>query len=561
MLTSYYVKNFKAFQAAEIAVRPLTLLIGPNNTGKTSITEVLLMMQQTAIATGTGYAAPLRINGRIVSLGAPEHLFHNKITDRPLVLGFRFVSRSLISDLRRLQARLDRNIYYIYRDVLRHYEVVYNKSAADQVENLPNPEQFRIQLRNSREMSDPVKLTRMREVISQLRLLGLDSMVKQSAPEIREELTFSNQLLHGNLKPLDSSSPDLEMTAQFVLGLNNISDAEFSIEFEFRHIETKPHIQLHRLKMLRGNQVVAEIGISANSNAVESLTSDLLPNDGRLNNYKTSLWKLMKFDCTVFATFGSESDHEARHFISEAIAGAFRYGLDQLMLCFTPQKLSHVSPIRAYPKRFYFSDQANSEQLEGDNYIEALRDNAELREKANHWLNQFGITVNVQQVRDVLHRAAIVQEGVDLDLDILDVGFGVSQVLPVLIQAFLVPKSGTAIVEQPEIHLHPKMQADLLDFFLDIMATTPSSLTESPHFILETHSVALLRRLRTRLVQRKELADSVAIYSVERSQQGFSEANMLSIDGSGVFKWPRDFLEAELTDTMQFLAEVSRKDE
>ncbi len=54
-------------------------------------------------------------------------------------------------------------------------------------------------------------------------------------------------------------------------------------------------------------------------------------------------------------------------------------------------------------------------------------------------------------------------------VDLPDVGFGISQVLPVLVQCFYAPRNSIIIMEQPEIHLHPSAQAALADVMIDVI--------------------------------------------------------------------------------------------
>ena len=68
-------------------------------------------------------------------------------------------------------------------------------------------------------------------------------------------------------------------------------------------------------------------------------------------------------------------------------------------------------------------------------------------------------------------------------------GIGVSQVLPVLVLCYYVPEGSTIILEQPELHLHPSVQAGLADVFIDVIKH------RNVQILLESHSEHLLRRL------------------------------------------------------------------
>jgi predicted ATPase len=75
-----------------------------------------------------------------------------------------------------------------------------------------------------------------------------------------------------------------------------------------------------------------------------------------------------------------------------------------------------------------------------------------------------------------------------------DVGFGISQILPVYVEALRIDTNDTLILEQPEIHLHPRMQSKLADFLLSMAAS-------GKRFIIETHSEHLVNRICLRIAQ------------------------------------------------------------
>ena len=65
--------------------------------------------------------------------------------------------------------------------------------------------------------------------------------------------------------------------------------------------------------------------------------------------------------------------------------------------------------------------------------------------KVNKWLNKFNLTVSVEDVKEIIHRLKINQN--DLNLDITDVGFGISQVLPIIVQGFLAKNNSFTIIK------------------------------------------------------------------------------------------------------------------
>jgi predicted ATPase len=136
-----------------------------------------------------------------------------------------------------------------------------------------------------------------------------------------------------------------------------------------------------------------------------------------------------------------------------------------------------------------------------------------------------------------------------------DVGIGVSQVLPVLVGAFAAHKQ-IVTIEQPEIHLHPAIQADLGDVFIQ------SALGDQKNkFIIETHSEHLLlrimRRMRETYEKRKQddLPDvhpeDVAVLFVEPvKDKSFSIVREIPLNERGelVKAWPGGFFEEGLRE-------------
>ena len=155
--------------------------------------------------------------------------------------------------------------------------------------------------------------------------------------------------------------------------------------------------------------------------------------------------------------------------------------------------------------------------------------------------------------KDIIHNIKVSQNNIKLDLT--DVGFGLSQVLPILVQGFLTKPNSTTIIEQPEIHLHPKMQAELVDLFLDILNLSKDNKKYRKRFIIETHSEYFLKRLRRRIAEGTISSADVAIYFIEgRSEESDSaKIKRVKVDSDGSIDWPKDFYITEMDDDLAFL--------
>ena len=122
------------------------------------------------------------------------------------------------------------------------------------------------------------------------------------------------------------------------------------------------------------------------------------------------------------------------------------------------------------------------------------------------------------------------------DVLITDVGFGVSQSLPVVALCYYVPEGSTILLEQPEIHLHPSVQAGLADVLIDAVKT------RGVQIVLESHSEHLLLRLQRRIAEQQGLSEkNVALYFCD-SRAGESRIRRLQMDMYGdIVNWPDEF--------------------
>ncbi len=140
------------------------------------------------------------------------------------------------------------------------------------------------------------------------------------------------------------------------------------------------------------------------------------------------------------------------------------------------------------------------------------------------------------------------------EVRLTDVGFGVSQVLPVLILCYYAPEGSILILEQPEAHLHPKVQAELADLLIEVVKNRRLQI------ILESHSEHLLIRLMRRIAEEQISADDTAFYFCEMNE-GVSEIERLNVDDYGnITNWPQNFFGDEMGDlAAKTKAEMKRR--
>lgn len=224
------------------------------------------------------------------------------------------------------------------------------------------------------------------------------------------------------------------------------------------------------------------------------------------------------------------------------------------------RQLIHVPGLRGNPERTYKTTAIGSE-FPGTfenyvasvvNYWQKTKDN-QLRNLENA-LETLGLTckVDAKQLDDTQVELRVgrlhTSKGRAKDMvSIADVGFGVSQTLPVLV-ALLVAEQGQLVyLEQPEIHLHPRAQSALAQILAD-------AANRGVIVVVETHSSLLLLAVQTIIAEGKLSPDKVKLHWFKRRDDGVTEVSSANLDDAGAFgDWPEDFCDVSLRLESRYL--------
>lgn len=542
MLKSFSGKNYKAFDSFDIELKPLTILLGANSCGKSALINSFLMLSQTLDATSVSESA-LRLNGNKVGMGEALNLIKDKRSDT--ILSFSF----LFEDDQEVKATLD----MLKRDVTEAHFMLARFMGhlfRQDKEIYTSLQQGLVEIENMYVGNDGFNDDQLEVIADKLcKLLKEYRKIKEVLKK-NEGFNVADPILNF----MDSTS--LKKIRDCLTKMISISTSKYvatRVEYDFKYSSLLKAMSVKKMTLLNNSQeIIAAIEITGRDKI--SVFSDII-DDVILKNSKKDinlmlnpdslyLFDMHKSGYTPFLFFKDSSNPVASFFCRMVLASLKRLGSD-----FSAANINHVSPLRAFPQRYYLLDKSihhtQLNALDGTELAEVLKKNSYIREEINKLLAEFNIAIDVEKVNDIIHKITVNQDAVNLELT--DVGFGISQVLPILVQAYLSPKKSITIIEQPEIHLHPKMQAWLTDALIKI------ALSGDKRFLIETHSDALVRRLRLRIVDDSNslTEKDVVIYHLERDKlKNGTSLSIIPVSSDGDIIWPKDFMDVEIKDTL-----------
>ncbi len=333
----------------------------------------------------------------------------------------------------------------------------------------------------------------------------------------------------------------------------------------------QPEVTGIRYALLADGEEKLDVLLKKNSSGKFELSSDryrLVKSDGRKwpldgpeKFYRVSDASLARFKNAGFLTDFALA--------AESMLGQFYY----------------LGPLRDYPKRIYQWSGDTPEDVghKGEYAIAALLAAQSQQRKLNRgprkryqlfaefiadWLKDLGIihSFSVSPVAEGRKEYEVLvrtHEGAS-EVKIADVGFGVSQVLPALVQAFYCPPNSVVWMEQPEIHLHPQVQAELADVFISAIKAREEreGRVRNVQVIVESHSEHFLNRLQRRIAEGELTPEDVAIYFCQRKGATVDlEPLQVNLFGD-ITNWPDNFFGDEMAElTARTLAAMQRREQ
>jgi predicted ATPase len=435
VISSISIKNFKSLKDTGILeLKPITLLVGPNSSGKTALLQSILILKQTLESYDR--RTPLILRGRYVDLGSFYDVIYNKDIKNDIEIS--------------LSSRYEDYPYLI------KFSIGYNEANKSLVQRY-------------------IEYSFMREDGSE-----------------KENIRFENGKIYLNNKEYE-----------YTLDLEN-----YKKNFLYPTI-----LLLSPLKNIYTiyKEEKRKIGETLLKNGMERIV--------------------------VFSLFFSEDFYSL-----------------------LTSKTYYIGPLREYPKRYYivYGEHISDVGLKGEHTIEFIyyksKGEESKYEKVMEWIKRLGLglEIKIKQIEENMYSLLVTDPNTKLSVNITDVGFGISQLLPIIVEGIYADKGSILLIEHPEIHLHPKAQAELMDLFIDIAK-------DDKQLIVETHSDHLIFRLQRRIAEGELSCDDVVIYSFETTGEGTKITKVKLNEDGTIEDWPKGFFEIEVEETKSFLNALAER--
>ncbi len=531
MIQTWTIQNFKSVSdKTTLHMKPLTLFAGPNSSGKSTLIQSILLVAQTLQTTVNSRSVVL--NGHMLRLGSFDEIVFNHQKDQRVCIGFGLTpitgedADPKIESLGRERGKTD----IIECDFIFSSEDSDEKKENWQLQPVLEESNIRVHSDIENEASKTIFSARKNHgnINKKLEKFGLKENRLQ-----KEEI---NSLCYDIIKP--------EATYPLSGGICAGSGKTF-------HTYEQEDIG----------------GASFSHFLPKTLTEIWCGTDGELSDSDfPEIKSIYKEEFSLM--FGRLP--ESVYFAVENIRRYFA------------EHLKYLGPLREEPKPVYpLADKMDSRDvgirgehtasvlnIHSNTSIEYVPSDQFARNEPNpcskhstlsdavlDWLDYMGVVSDVKTLN-------LGNIGVELKValdnefwhNLVHVGIGVSQVLPIVVSALLAEKGTTLIFEQPELHLHPRVQTRLADFFLSMAILKKQC-------IVETHSEYLVNRLcyRSAIAEGDQVSDEVAIFFVER-EDGRSIYREIKINKFGVIRdWPKGFFDENEENATKILKAVMEK--
>lgn len=476
MIKSIFLENFKSFKNLHnLQIKPVTILCGTNSCGKSSILQSILTFRQTYESQNPNQT--LLLNGRFTHLGSFENIIYDKNSDNIVSFGFDIkLKKQDLARLYKTSQRFGMPIQMIFRELIPRDKI---KETTDICIK------YKISL-SSLDSSERLYLKpiTVNSLSYHVKALSNDMNLSESTIEFKRNDKNQYKIIWDNINNRRFSPED-------------ISSGESVAEVEFSNL--------------------SPISINVGSHPPDrNLTPPFI--------YIRRISDILRSTFISYSYIGPLREEPSRRYIYEDEVVEIGIKGENAAHIFLSEKDRKVNN-----HFFYNSENDSFDRIKSMKLSEGVQD----------WLDKMNIkSLKPEPTREIIYLKLDASEQNKTRVNIADVGFGVSQVFPIILEGLRMPIANTLILEQPEIHLHPKLQMHIADYCISL------ALSEK-NVIAETHSDHVINRLVRRIVEDESgmLKNLIAIYFIKPSNDGSLFEEVIIDENRGIVNWPDEFFD------------------
>jgi len=539
MLKSWGLTNFKSIYNADIDLAPLTVLTGTNSSGKSSFIQSILLIAQTM--QNKFLDRSLVLNGDLIDLGQFDDIrsYSAPISGHkylPISFRWKFKSNGNVGKIESLldnanvaiatnkataEEFFNENAEYLFDNLSEEYDFIEKEYLI----------QFDLEYNSFYDKDGCLEFDENRSRKGQLLpfIIGVKQKIFNSeGDDDRLSEIVAREICGKQLEEIDIFPEEKKYPILKVIDFSDRFSFEFYAQMYTRLFHFWPIRMIalcpDSLKLSKKNDKrISKNGyVSFNGNLYKACFLEF-------SNYFYNIKYLgpLRHHDSLYP-FSKASDTKDVGLKGEYTAAVLDYYIDE--------KITYI------PSLSIFCDIYNNNEKVEKTLNEALID----------WLMYFDVANEI--------KAEINKLGYELkanNINIYNVGTGVSQVLPVLVTCLLAEPNSTLIFEQPELHLHPKVQSRLADFFISMAFL-------GKQCIIETHSEYFIDKLRLRICQslqnnNENIKNNTKIYYFEKVNLE-TKIKEIKINEYGDYsEWPDGFFDEHHNNNEEILDVINKK--
>ena len=527
------LKNFRGFADTDfVPLKPLTLLVGRNNSGKSSFLRALPLLRQSVERPTKG---PILWFGQYVDFGSFKDTVCADADTREISISFNFESNIL--------SKSNRDDYFFTH--LWHLMWRSNPPSVEVELVLAEDKDTAItRICTLKFAEQKISLHfKKKEVLAKFYVNGLNVL------DLGEKYTVHGGA--GLLPRLVAENRTHEYYTPFPQSEKLLQDIVNRLDSYF-HGRTSPHTRM---------QIVSELGMGSDEVMLENIRTA----------QKNQTWQQRTSTLTT-------QDDIFRHVRNLVIANAIPlllYILNEYLNT-SLENVRYIAPIRATTERYYRPQELGVNEVDprGSNLAMFLQSlSSDEMDHFRSWIKRFlGFSVRVESVGG--HTSLQIKEaGSKKEYNIADLGFGFSQILPVATQLWATiyrRKNSQSVrsplrmlaIEQPELHMHPAFQSRLADLLLDLIVEAQKHNIDI-RLLVETHSETIINRIGSRIANdtppthpkadtpddqyAASLFSDIQIVLFQSDENKGTNVSLSTYDEQGFLtNWPYGFFEPEI---------------